>query len=139
MSVPQEELEPASIEVTDGALEALWQTHSWVKFLGIVSIVFACFAGLMLLIGASMLAGKGAAGEVMFVEGIVLLVVTVLYAVYWMGYSNSLKRLLNRDEVTPELLEDALVKQRRLWVYQGVLAIVFFVIGIIAAIASGPM
>lgn len=120
--------ERGEMEATPGALEALRQTRAWVKFLGVVSIVGACFAGLMLLVGAVVVAAKGPVAALYVLEGAVVLVVAVWYAIYWMGYSGSLRQLSETGEASREALDDALVKQRRLWVFQGILCIVLIVL-----------
>lgn len=123
-----------SLEVTQAAMDALKKTRGWVKFLGIVSIVMACFAALMLLIGAVALATKGLAGVVMVIEAAVILAAAVLYAIYWLGYSTSLKRLDDSGASIDEALDEALVRQHRLWMYQGILLVVVIVLAVAAAI-----
>jgi hypothetical protein len=127
----QEELQ--SIQVPDGAIRALEKTRGWVSFLGIVSIIGACFFGLMLLIGLGLLAARGMAGIPLVIEGAILVTITILYAIYWMSYSRSLKQL-STEEGLDRALEEAFVRQRRLWTFQGVLFIIIVALSILAAI-----
>lgn len=125
--------DPQSIPLTDGALQALAKTRGWVNFLGIISIIGACFAGLAILGGLIALAAQGLAGVTMIVEGAVLAIVMILFAVYWLRYAKSLKRLSTMDGPLDAALEEAFVNQRRLWTFQGVLLILVIVVELLVA------
>ncbi|MDN5851214.1 MAG: hypothetical protein L0H63_16515 [Nitrococcus sp.] len=99
------------------------KTQSWVQFLGIASIVIACLAGLALVIGALALPPGSKMFNKLVIGGIVIFVVSVLYAIFWLKYSGALKRLSDDGSVTREALDGALTQQRRLWLFQGILFI----------------
>ncbi|MGH8162482.1 MAG: hypothetical protein ACRESR_10180 [Gammaproteobacteria bacterium] len=133
-TTPPAEGVPESIRITDNALRALEKTRGWVRFLGIVSVVIACLFGLVFLTGLGVLAAVGMVGILPVIEGAVVVAIAVLYAVYWLKYSRALKRLSETDGNLEEALEDAFVRQRRLWTFQGVLFIVLIGLAILSAI-----
>jgi len=122
------------IEVTEGALQALEKTRGWVKFLGVVSVIGACFAGLFLLIGLVVLATRGVVGIGVVVEAAIFLVVAILFSVFWLRYSKSLKRLSTTEGSLDDALVQAFSSQKKLWTLQGVLLIIALVVVIFAAI-----
>ncbi|MGH8274128.1 MAG: hypothetical protein ACRES9_07745 [Gammaproteobacteria bacterium] len=120
----------ASIPVTEGALRALEKTRSWVLFLGIMSVIGAVLFGLSLLIGTWLLTTHGSAGIIVVVEGAIFIPLAVLLAVFWLRYSGALKKVSSGDEPSAAVLDDAFVRQRRLWILQGVVLVILVLLSV---------
>ncbi|MGH8226070.1 MAG: hypothetical protein ACRER1_07975 [Gammaproteobacteria bacterium] len=121
---------PNAIPLTDGALLALRKTGSWVLFLGVISIIAAVFGGIMVLASPFVLHKAPASGFLYLIEGGILLVAAILFAVWLLGYSGALRRVAQGAEATNAALERALLKQRNLWIGTGVVMIIVVLLGI---------
>lgn len=124
-----------SISVTEGAIRALDKTRAWVLFLGVMGVIGAVFFALFLLAGIGLLALRGWVGLPLVIEGAVFLVLAGLFATFWFGYSGALQKIAQAGENTAAALDEAFVRQHRLWVLQGVIVLLLVVLAIAAAVA----
>ncbi len=134
---------------TQRMLEYLRGTRPWVLFIAILGYVGAGFAaiGALAIMAAGTMSGSGRAAEKGLMVGMAVMyligaVVGVWWATMLIKYSQSIGRALESDR-TPDV-EDALLKQRTFWKANGIMAIAYiglvilavFIITIVAA-ASG--
>ncbi|HEU0200531.1 MAG TPA: DUF5362 family protein [Burkholderiaceae bacterium] len=134
---------PAGGAITEEMLAAMRGTKPWVLLIGILLFISAAFLVLgavaMFAGSAVMGAGAGAPRGMMFGVSALYLVGMVIYialGVYLVKYSSAIGRLLAGGHTVD--LEDALHQQRKFWKLAGILAVialVFMVIGMVAAIA----
>lgn len=124
------------IFVTAGALRALQKTRGWVRFLGVIAVIGAVFCGIGLLAAIALLASKGLAGLPLLIETAIFLAITILLAVFWLKYSGALKNMSDNNENLAATLDEALVRQRKLWALQGVVLAVLLLFGIAFWIAA---
>ncbi|MGH8428140.1 MAG: hypothetical protein ACRES7_09195 [Gammaproteobacteria bacterium] len=123
-----------SIPVNAGALAAMRKTRGWVLFLGVLCVIAAVLLGIMVLAGLFMLRVNLLFGLVWLIEGGIFLVVSLLYAVWLIGYAGALRRANGENDAANAALELALILQKRLWTLTGVILLVGIALGVAAAI-----
>ncbi len=129
--------------ISEEILSSLRQTKPWVRLfsaLGFISIIFMVLGSLGMIIGGLMLSGGsedgGPAVMVMLAGGIVYLLFGLLYffpTLYLWQYASAIARVLSSNDM--EDLEDALYRQKAFWKFIGIMAVIIFILGIVAAIA----
>jgi hypothetical protein len=140
-------------EITEAMVESLRKTKGWVLLIAIMLFVFSAFmilGSLGIFAGAGVmsagLAGGTKAGMpagMMFGLGFMYLIFAVIYillGVYLAKYSSAIGRL--QKDGQSQSMEVALESQQKFWRLAGVLAVIaliFMVLGIIAAIAIPMM
>jgi hypothetical protein len=127
--------------ITNGMIASLGGTKTWVLLIGILLFIGA---GFMVIAGLGMMAGGAAfgaqgSGGMIAVMGLLYIVLALLYifpGIYLVKYSSAISRLVASGQTTD--MESALDYQRKFWKFTGIIAcimLVFFVIGILAAIS----
>jgi Family of unknown function (DUF5362) len=137
---------PGGGSITEEMISALRGTKGWVLLIGILMFIAAIFMGLggvFMMFGSAMMGAAGmkdGAPAGMFIGiGAVYLLMTVIYVfmgIYLVKYSSAISRLIASGQSAD--MEAALEQQRKFWRLAGVLAliaIVFMVVGMLAAIA----
>jgi hypothetical protein len=136
---------PGEGSITEEMIDALRGTKGWVLLIGILMFLGAALTslgGIAVMFGSAFMGASakgGLSGGFFIGMGAVYIVMAVIYVflgLYLVKYSSAIGRLISSGQAGD--MEAALQQQHKFWRLAGVLAliaIVFMVLGIIAAIA----
>jgi hypothetical protein len=89
-------------------------------------------------VGIGLVAFKGMTALPLLIlfQALIALVIAIVFAVFWLRYSGALKNVGPEGGHIDTTVEDALVRQRKLWIAQGVTFIVLLVLGLAVTVAT---
>ncbi len=133
-----QQMPPAPPVITSAMMEYLKQTKPWVRFISILMFIgtgFLLLAGLIFMLGASVMSsrfGSTFGGVPAAVVGLVYVVLGALYiipAVFLFRYAAGIQKALTVDLMSG--VEEALRSQKSFWRFVGILMVIMLILWVV--------